>query len=442
MTSRPLRTERAHPRVASGAGALGADRSSIPLSAQTPPAPSETPAPKITCRRANDAYVSGPTLLRARVEPPEAAVGVTFFVDGRQVCALERAPFECEWDAGAAITEHQVRAVATLTAGGRLVQTVRTKSRRLLRARQRRRRPGHGHGQRRPRPVRPRHSAVGVPRLRRQPAAGDHPFRVRGRARSSSSSAIDIQGSMAPAMPKLKAAVKGFLGAVPAQHQVTLLGFNDNIFTLTRKATDPAERVKAVDRLAPWGSTALYDVLLRGVEMLGRQTGRKALVVFTDGEDQGSHATIRRRRAPAAVERRDAVHDRAGPRRHARVAQEGHGAARARRPAAARCSPTTSTSCTKRSPICSTSSRTSTCSATQSTNSKRDDAWRRIKVDVDGHGDVRARQGYRAAGSQMTPRTYEYDDRRRTRGTRRESSSLRSACSACHVVASRRGALR
>ena len=47
---------------------------------------------------------------------------------------------------------------------------------------------------------------------------------------------------------------------MPAQDQVTLLGFNDNIFTLTRKPTDPAERVKAVDRLAPWGSTALYDV--------------------------------------------------------------------------------------------------------------------------------------------------------------------------------------
>ena len=104
--------------------------------------------------------------------------------------------------------------------------------------------------------------------------------------------AIDISGSMAPAMPKLKKAVKEFLGDVPPQDQVTLLGFNDSIFTLTRKATDPAERVKAVDRLAPWGSTALYDVLLRGVEMLGRQTGRKALVVFTDGEDQGSHATI------------------------------------------------------------------------------------------------------------------------------------------------------
>src|SRR5262249_19879531 len=67
---------------------------------------------------------------------------------------------------------------------------------------------------------------------------------------------------------------------------------NDSIFTLTRKATQQTERARAVDRLAPWGSTALYDVILRGVEMLGRQNGRKALVIFTDGEDQGSHATI------------------------------------------------------------------------------------------------------------------------------------------------------
>src|SRR2546430_16681570 len=55
---------------------------------------------------------------------------------------------------------------------------------------------------------------------------------------------------------------------------------------------DKAEHVKTVARLAPWGSTALSDAVLRGVDMLGRQTGRKALVVFTDGEDQGSHATI------------------------------------------------------------------------------------------------------------------------------------------------------
>jgi hypothetical protein len=79
---------------------------------------------------------------------------------------------------------------------------------------------------------------------------------------------------------------------VPDHNQVTLLGFNDSVFTLTRRTTDPSERVRAVDRLAPWGATALADVIIRGIDMLGRQTGRRSLVVFTDGEDQGSHVTI------------------------------------------------------------------------------------------------------------------------------------------------------
>ena len=43
-------------------------------------------------------------------------------------CALTKQPFECDWDAGATIAEHQVRAVATLRGGGRIVHTVRTKS--------------------------------------------------------------------------------------------------------------------------------------------------------------------------------------------------------------------------------------------------------------------------------------------------------------------------
>src|SRR2546425_1051404 len=47
---------------------------------------------------AEDAYVAGPTLLRARVDPAGGVQSVVFYVDGRQVCAFSRAPFECEWD--------------------------------------------------------------------------------------------------------------------------------------------------------------------------------------------------------------------------------------------------------------------------------------------------------------------------------------------------------
>ena len=73
------------------------------------------------------AFVAGNTLLRARVEPAGEASSVIFYVDGLQVCALSRPPFECGWDAGLEVVEHQIRAVATFTGARRLVSNVRTK---------------------------------------------------------------------------------------------------------------------------------------------------------------------------------------------------------------------------------------------------------------------------------------------------------------------------
>ena len=341
-----------------------------------------------------DAYVTGPTLLRASVTPAETVTGVTFFVDGRQVCALTARPFECEWDAGATIAAHQVRVVATVQGGTRIVQTVRTKSvgyveRVDVDVVQVTVTVADGHGKFvRDIPKSAFHVFEdGRPQTTTHFASEDVPLEL--------VAAIDISGSMAPAMPKVKKAVKEFLGDVPPQDQVTLLGFNDNIFTLTRKTTDPADRMKAVDRLAPWGSTALYDVLLRGVEMLGRQTGRKALVVFTDGEDQGSHATIN------DVERRLQSSD-------VTLYMIGQGRGVTMEPLK-RIMERLSVPTGGRALFTDSIDELHTAFADlldelsnqyllgyQSTNSKRDDAWRKIKVDVDGHHDVRARQGYRA----------------------------------------------
>ena len=341
-----------------------------------------------------DAYLTGPTLLRASVTPADTVTGVTFFVDGRQVCALTARPFECEWDAGAAIAAHQVRVVATVKGGTRIVQTVRTKSvgyveRVDVDVVQVTVTVADGHGK----------------FVRNIPKSAFHVFED-GRPQTATHfasedvplelvAAIDISGSMAPAMPKVKQAVKEFLGDVPPQDQVTLLGFNDNIFTLTRKATDPAERIKAVDRLAPWGSTALYDVLLRGVEMLGRQNGRKALVVFTDGEDQGSHATIN------DVERRlqssDVTLYMIGQGRGVTLEPLKRIMERLSVPTGGRALFTDSID-ELHAAFADLLDELSNqyLLGYQSTNSKRDDAWRKIKVDVDGHRDVRARQGYRA----------------------------------------------
>ena len=255
--------------------------------------PAVTPPPvSVTITSpADGAYVSGRQTLKALVLPPIGIASVKFFVDGRQACVLTSLPYECEWDAGRAISEHQIRAVATLAAGGRVVQTVRTKGVKFAEnvdvdAVQVTVTVSDGRGR----------FVRGLPQSAFHVSEDDKPQRITHFVSENVPLdlivAIDISGSMTTAMPKVKSAVREFLAAIPTGNQVTLVGFNDTIFTLTRKTTNPEDRVKAVDRLAPWGATSLYDVILRSIGLLGRETGRKALVVFTDGEDEGSHATL------------------------------------------------------------------------------------------------------------------------------------------------------
>ena len=91
-------------------------------------AQSEEPAPVLEIVSPTaDAYISGATTFRAAVTPPGAASRVLFSVDGRQVCETSTAPYECSWEAGRSITAHQVRAVAELVGGGRIIRTVRTR---------------------------------------------------------------------------------------------------------------------------------------------------------------------------------------------------------------------------------------------------------------------------------------------------------------------------
>ena len=237
-------------------------------------------------------YVSGPVLLRVLVDPPASAaaiVSLTFFADGRQVCALERPPFECAWDAGERVREHVIRAVALLRSGQRLVQNVRTK--------------GIDYAE-----------VVDVDLVQVTAVVTTGGRFVRGLTKKDFRvfeddveqeitffgpaekvplelvAAIDVSGSMLHAMPAVKAAAKDFLRALAPQDQVSLLAFNDNLFTLVRRSTDATARVRTVDRLAPWGGTALYDVIIRALDLVGRQQGRRAIVVFTDGHDESSFA--------------------------------------------------------------------------------------------------------------------------------------------------------
>jgi len=104
--------------------------------------------------------------------------------------------------------------------------------------------------------------------------------------------ALDVSSSMRAALPYVKTSAKRFLEGLRAGDQVTVLGFNDNVFTLAPRSKDQAARVKAIDLMRAWGGTALYDVILKGLNLLGRHPGRRSMLLFSDGDDQSSHATL------------------------------------------------------------------------------------------------------------------------------------------------------
>jgi hypothetical protein len=88
----------------------------------------QAPAIRITSPPAGTVVV-GSTRLEAVIEPQDAVPtvqAVTFTVDGRLACTVERPPFACAWDSGDAVRDHHVRVVATLAGGGMLKANLRT----------------------------------------------------------------------------------------------------------------------------------------------------------------------------------------------------------------------------------------------------------------------------------------------------------------------------
>ena len=236
-------------------------------------------------------YVSGPQVLRARLDPEgPKLVRLLFTADGHPVCARQAPPWECEWDAGDDVVSHNIRAVAVFADGSRLIDSVRTEAAGFAPA-----------------------VAVDVVQVaatvtdgggRLVKGLGLADFRIfederpqpvthfiGAEAERELVVAVDMSGSMDTAMPTCREAVKRFLATVRPVDHATLLAFNDSVFTVARRDATPEARLRALDRLRAWGSTAFHDALLRGLDLLESHRGRRALILFSDGEDMVSYAT-------------------------------------------------------------------------------------------------------------------------------------------------------
>ena len=224
----------------------------------------------------------------------EWAARVVFSVDGVDVCAVEAPPFECSWDFGPDGAARVIRAVLELEDDSRLVARVHTPMRTGIR-------------------FRALVERVMVPVIvtdRRGSYIGgltEDSFVVvedgvpqdvtyfegaADRSKLDLAVAIDISGSMAPVMPRLKSSVKALLESLRPDDVITLLAFNQRTWVLTRQESDRSRLASLIDRLQPSGFTSLYDAIAKAMESLDQDNARKAVLAFTDGEDRSSFRSL------------------------------------------------------------------------------------------------------------------------------------------------------
>jgi len=100
---------------------------------------------------------------------------------------------------------------------------------------------------------------------------------------------IDYSESMLEELPVVKSAAKQFARTLlRPQDRIAVVGFNQRLFWLTGFTNDWNAAAAAVDRVKPAGETHLYDSAIEMLYELQRMPGRHALVILTDGVDQGS----------------------------------------------------------------------------------------------------------------------------------------------------------
>jgi Ca-activated chloride channel homolog len=103
--------------------------------------------------------------------------------------------------------------------------------------------------------------------------------------------AMDMSGSMKPAVDAVKAGARQFVDALRPQDRLALILFSDESL-LVHDLTERREAThEAIDQYQVRGGTALNDALFDALRRLSPVEGRRAIVLLTDGRDENGPGT-------------------------------------------------------------------------------------------------------------------------------------------------------
>ena len=104
---------------------------------------------------------------------------------------------------------------------------------------------------------------------------------------------IDTSGSMryADKLAGAKAAAQAYVDQMRPGDQAGLLTFDTAVSYRQSLTTDRSALKQAIDRLSTGGDTAMFDALMQAEQILQNTSGRKAIILMTDGIDNRSKHT-------------------------------------------------------------------------------------------------------------------------------------------------------
>lgn len=289
--------ERALESVAKTAAAETAAAEGTPAteSAATGPQEKITGTLRITSPTAEQ-YAYGVLTIRAETDlTPEQVLRVDFLVNGRSAGSAEAPPYEVDHDFGRSFEPQQVRAVALLSDGGQLTAEMATTplegsdffiSTRLVTLEA----TVTDYRDRLVGDLKQENFRLfedGKPQQISHFAVEERPIRV--------ALLIDSSGSMSQRgkMSRAIQAAQGFLTFLKkGQDKAALIAFNDQVNELSGFSDDFGNLGTMIGRIKPDGGTAIIDALDRVAPLFADETGRKAIVLVTDGIDEHSTTTI------------------------------------------------------------------------------------------------------------------------------------------------------
>ena len=105
---------------------------------------------------------------------------------------------------------------------------------------------------------------------------------------------IDISGSMDKnnKIGTAKEAAKAYVSGMRAGDQAGLITYDTHVYTVQPVTSDIPTLVSAIDGLETGSDTAMYNALVEAEKALESVSGRKAIIVLTDGMDNQSSSTL------------------------------------------------------------------------------------------------------------------------------------------------------